>query len=176
MSKDKFDKIFEDLKNQSNQDKKKQEDQIKKFTNELEIQQQKKKNILIPIQHELAEDILKIKTKISEISKFIHVHASFLEKRTPIPTYVLSIEYSAILDQPAYGDKHFNKESIWISLELWGENDIPQLVLRDTMDGEKMRLDYSKSTGRKILEDYFERIAGWLLDHRLKFKKIDDNF
>ena len=37
-------------------------------------------------------------------------------------------------------------------------------------------LDYSKSTGRKILEDYFERIAGWLLDHRLKFKKIDDNF
>jgi hypothetical protein len=43
MTKDKFDKIFEDLKKQSNQDKKKQEDQIKKFTNELEIQQQKKK-------------------------------------------------------------------------------------------------------------------------------------
>ena len=175
MVKDKFDQIFENLKNESDKDKKRQEDQVKKLTDELEIQQKKKKNILIPIQHELAEDILKIKTKISQISKFIQVYASFLEKRTPDPTYVLFIEYSAILDQPAYGDKHFNKESIWIFLELWGEAETPQLVLKDSMDGEKMRLDYSKSTGRKILEDYFERTARWLLDHRLTFKKIEDD-
>ena len=77
MVKDKFDQIFENLKNESDKDKKRQEDQVKKLTDELEIQQKKKKNILIPIQHELAEDILKIKTKISQISKFIQVYASF---------------------------------------------------------------------------------------------------
>lgn len=175
MAKDKFDQIFENLKNVSDQEKKRKEDQVKKLFEEGRKLRKKTEDILIPIQHELAEDILKIKTKISQISKFIQVDASFLEKRTPDPTYVLCIKYSAILDQPAYGDKHFDNEIIWIFLELWGEAATPQLVLKDSMDGEKMRLDYSKSTGRKILEDYFERIARWLLDHRLTFKKIDDN-
>ena len=172
MNKDKFDDIFKRLKDQSNEAKKQEEDLIKKLDDESEIRINKQHNILIPIQHELAKDILKIKNKISEISEFIEVYASFLEKRTPIPSYVLSITYSAILDQPAFGDKHFNKEEIWIFLELYGDTDKPQLVLRDTMDGEKMRLDYTQANGSKILEDYFERIAKWLLDHRLTFKKI----
>ena len=174
MNKDKFDDIFKKLKDQSNEAKKQEEDLIKKLDDESEIRINKQHNILIPIQHELAEDILKIKTKISEISEFIEVYASFLEKRTPIPSYVLSITYSAILDQPVFGVKHFNpdKEEIWIFLELYGDTDKPQLVLRNTMDGEKMRLDYTQATGGKILEDYFERIAKWLLDHRLTFKKI----
>ena len=80
MNKDKFDDIFKKLKDQSNEAKKQEEDLIKKLDDESEIRINKQHNILIPIQHELAEDILKIKTKISEISEFIEVYASFLEK------------------------------------------------------------------------------------------------
>ena len=168
----KYDKIFENLKNKSNEEKKRLEDTIKELEDESNRKHKKEKELFILIQKDLVEDIFQIKKKISEISEFIDVRAPFLEKHTPIASYVLAIEYSAVIENSAFGNEYFNKEKIWIMLET-NDEDLPQLVLKDTMDGEKMRINYLESTGQKILEDYFTRIAKWLLDYRLKFKKLE---
>ena len=85
---------------------------------------------------------------------------------------LLRIDYSAELSQPAYGDKEYKNNSIWIGLDLLNDesNEI-NVVLYE--DGEvKDRVKYSPQNINKTLKLYFEKILSWLLDNRLTFKEI----
>tara|TARA_A100001035_G_scaffold255624_1_gene230290 strand:+ start:127 stop:333 length:207 start_codon:yes stop_codon:yes gene_type:complete len=60
---EKYDKIFENLKNKSNEEKKRLKDTIKELEVENDRKHKKEKELFILIQKDLVEDIFQIKKK-----------------------------------------------------------------------------------------------------------------
>ena len=124
------------------------------------------------IKESIKSDLIQMRDEIKKISNFINVYAPSTDPDNIALTVLLMIEYSAVLSQPAYGDKEYKKNSIWIGLDLMSDesNEI-NVVLYE--DGEvKDRVKYSPQNINKTLKLYFEKILSWLLDNRLTFKEI----